>query len=140
VKSYLSTYGLSSFLRGGGGRYSVWLIIISVVTVLGGYVLRNHFWLWGVVLVGITGMLVGGGTYVLRNRKTTHGTHGVRAWKSTPQIAAAWDYRPRDLSLRNPTVIPNGAGKTTYTSGSRNSALNENTNVWFNFASQKSDT
>jgi hypothetical protein len=138
VKISVPKYGLGAFLSGGAKRYSAWAIIVGV-TLFGCYVLKNHFGLWAVVAVGIAGMFVGG-AYVLRNRNTIHGTHGVRTRKSLPQVAPTWDYRPRDLSLRNPTVIPNGAAESAHTTGSRNSALNENTNVWFNFASQKSDT
>jgi len=137
MKFILSKHELSLFLSGSGKQFLPWLIIIGVI-LFGALVLKIILGLWAVVAVGIAGIFIGGGAYLLRNRTVSEGTNNGSARKSLPQIASAWDYRPRDLSPRSSTS--DVSAETTDVSGLSRSVLNENKDVWFNFAGQESDS
>jgi hypothetical protein len=96
------------------------------------------FSLLGIVPLGIAGILVSRVAYALRNRSKIHVTHDVQIEKSVPQITSEWDYRPRNVILRDATVAPDRRAepRKTYDSSRRPSAPNQNADVWFSFASE----
>jgi hypothetical protein len=97
--------------------------------------------LFGIVPLGIAAILVSRAAYALRNRSKIHVTHDVRIEKSVPQITSVWDYRPRDVALRDATAARNRTAEPekTHHSSPSPSAPNENADVWFSFASQDPD-
>ena len=139
MKIFIPKHWLGAFLGRSSTRSSTWLIIIGVI-LFGAYLLKNRLGLWGVLAVGIAGMLIGTGAYFLRNRTASAGTNNGRAGKSLPRIVSAWDYRPRDLRLRSSTSTPDVSAEITDAAGLSRSVLDGNTDVWFNFSSQKSDS
>jgi hypothetical protein len=98
------------------------------------YVLKNHFGLWVIAVLGIVGTLVSVTSYALLNQNKTHGTHDLGAKGSVPQITTRWDYRPKDVTRRDATVTADEAAQPTHSAGSSSSVPNENADVWFNFA------
>lgn len=142
MKTYFRKYNLWGFASENVKRSSLWMIVVvcSVSAISGSYLLRDRFGLWSILVIGIVGMAVGIGTYVFRHRNAIHETHGRRAWKTVPGIASSWDYRPRDSSLRSETGIPNTRGEAIDARSALHSTSNENTDGWFNFESQESDT
>lgn len=141
MKICIPKYGLgvlSAFLSRDVRGYPVWLIALIVVCVValvcGSHTRKNHFGLWGIGVLGTAGMLIGGGTFVLGNRKTVRKNHGLRPWKSVPQITSTWDYRPRDATLRDATVNSNVKTETHQEPGSSPAVLDQKDNAWFNVA------
>jgi len=96
------------------------------------------FSLLSIVPLGIAVILVSRAAYALRNRSKIHLTHDVRIEKSVPQITSGWDYRPRNVTLRDATAAPyrTAEPEKTHDSSPSPSAPNQNADVWFSFASQ----
>jgi hypothetical protein len=109
-------------------------VIIGFCVVAGGsYLLRNLFGLIPIIILGITGILIGGGVSVAVYWSKVYKTPSAPAKRSFPQITSGWDYRPRKAIRRYATVDGAPAREAVDLVNSNPSEANTSDDVWFSF-------
>jgi hypothetical protein len=116
-------------------RRVAWCIVSSIcflVGSLGIFLLKNHFRLLPILVLGIASILLGGRASALLSWSKVNREEYAPAEKNLPQITSEWDYRPREATQRCAAIGATQAGAAETLTASP-STVSENDVVWFNF-------
>ena len=112
------------------------MIIGFLAGLCGSYLLKNHFWLLIIAVVGVVSILlcVGGAVDIVLSRSTVDEPPTATIRENMPRITSQWDYQTRKTS-RSHAVIDNPSAETCDVLSPDPFAINDN--VWFNDDSLK---
>jgi hypothetical protein len=95
--------------------------------VLGSYILRNNFALLTLMMLGITGTLIGAARNRFLNWNKPNESNSRRVRKQVPPMTSEWNYRPRETIERS-TAGDSAPAATAETLNLSPSSVNE-TNI-----------
>ena len=107
------------------------MIIGFLAGLCGSYLLKNHFWLLTIAVLGIVSILlcVGGAVDLVLSRSTADEPPTATIRENMPRITSQWDYQTRKTS-RSHAVIDNPSAETCDPPSPDSFVINDN--VWFN--------
>ena len=107
------------------------LIIGFLAGLCGSYLLKNHFWLLMIAVLGIASILlcVGGAVDIVLSRSTADQPPTATIRENVPRITSQWDYQTRKTS-RSHAVIDSPDAETCDPPSPDSFVINDN--VWFN--------
>ena len=107
------------------------MIIGFLAGLCGSYLLKNHFWLLMIAVLGIVSILlcVGGAVDIVLSRSTADEPPTATSRENMPRITSQWDYQTRKTS-RSHAVIDSPSAETCDVLSPDPFVINDN--VWFN--------
>ena len=107
------------------------MIIGFLAGLCGSYLLKNHFWLLIIAVVGVVSILlcVGGAVDIVLSRSTADKPPTATIRENVPRITSQWDYQTRK-TIRSRAVIDSPSAETCDVLSPDPFVINDN--VWFN--------
>jgi len=133
MKIWFPKYGLGELLIKKRDALSIIssMIIGFLAGLCGSYLLKNHFWLLTIAVLGIVSVLlcVGGAVDIVLSRSTADEPPTATIRENVPRITSQWDYQTRKTS-RSHAVIDSPGAETCDPPSPDSFVINDN--VWFN--------